>query len=117
MRKMMLILSIAIPCILLAGCTVPPVPVQRIDWGAIGGSRADATIKLAYEYDPNRPATIPSEIQAIDIAKNRCMRWGYTGVEAFGSSINTCIQQNMYGQCLRLLVSREYQCIGDDNTQ
>lgn len=114
MRKVIVLLA-TVYCALLAGCGLVSFPIQTIDWGAIGGSRADATIKLAYEYNPNHPVTMPSEMQAIDIAKNRCTRWGYTGVEAFGSTIRTCMQQDIYGRCMRMLVSKEYQCIGDDD--
>lgn len=56
------------------------------------GSRADATVKLSYEYDPRTEIPQVNEAQAFESAQKRCSSWGYSDVEAFGGVIDLCTQ-------------------------
>ena len=80
-------------------------------WAATGGSRADGTVELAFEYGEFEKPEI-DEQQGVDLAAARCGRWGYTGSEPFGSAMNKCEMVGGYGNCLRWLVTRTYQCTG-----
>jgi hypothetical protein len=91
----------------LSGCSV------NKDWVATGGSRADATIKLSYQYGFGQDVIV-SEQQAVELAKKRCNVWGYTGAEAFGGVTRVCNQMGSMG-CNDGIVTKEYQCIGQGN--
>jgi len=80
------------------------------DWAATGGSRADGTIKLSYEYGMFENPQV-SDQQGISIAKNRCSSWGYKDAEAFGGISKTCTQMTSSG-CSTWFVTKEYQCLG-----
>lgn len=88
-----------------AGCAV------KKDWVVSGGSRADATIKLSYEYSA---FVVPQvdEAQAIERASERCKLWGYERAEPFGAVTRTCSAPGFSGGCNRWLVTKEYQCVG-----
>jgi hypothetical protein len=80
---------------------------------ATGGSRADGTVTMSYEFgwlqDP--------EVQwgpAQNIARSRCGAWGYTDAQAFGGGQATCISYDGYGGCNRTRVDMVYQCTGAD---
>ena len=85
------------------------------DWVATGGSRADATIELSYEYYPNTEMPILNEQQGLDLAIARCRSWGYRSAEAFGGAKSVC-NAWMGGfdgpTCLQMLVTKQYQCLG-----
>jgi hypothetical protein len=79
-------------------------------YGATGGSRADGTVKLSYQYGGfEKPVVDPQ--QALSLARSKCRAWGYTDAEAFGTEISTCTASNAYG-CLQYVVTAEYQCLG-----
>jgi len=59
------------------GCAV------KKDWVSTGGSRADGTVKLSYEYGALEVPQL-DEQQAIRLAIQRCQAWGYDRAEAFG---------------------------------
>jgi hypothetical protein len=85
------------------------------DWYAIGGSRADATVKLGFNYNPNTEKPDVSRQQADIIAETKCKTWGYTGAEPFGSVMQRCsnMSYSMYGPiCYQMEVTTEYQCTG-----
>lgn len=91
--------------LVLSGCaTTKP-------WSAIGGSRADATVRLSYEYGLlERPLT--DDAEALDLAIARCRTWDYTGAEAFGGVTQVCsVPSGMHG-CDRFVVTKEFQCTG-----
>lgn len=88
----------------LAGCAV------NKDWVAAGGSRADGTVKLAYEYGEFQKPMV-SRDQAVRTATDRCAAWGYTGAEPFGEVLTNCINGNAYG-CNVYRVTAEFQCTG-----
>lgn len=98
-------LIVAFFCVqLLAACAVQKPMV------ATGGSRADGTVKLSYEYGRFEQPR-PDFSQGMRVAQARCAAWGYTGAEAFGGSTKLCNQPSGNG-CARWVVTTEYQCIG-----
>ena len=87
----------------LYSCSVP------VSSAPIGGSRADGTITVAYEYGA---LTVP-EVNRNEMdrqAKERCGRWGYEEAERFGGETRQCTRPDGSG-CWRWLVSVQYQCI------
>jgi hypothetical protein len=88
----------------MASCTVTKVPVPT------GGSRADGTIKMSYEYGGfERPQV---DVNAAHLsAAQRCAAWGYTDAEPFGGYVSQCTAANQYG-CVHWFVTMTYQCTG-----
>ena len=102
MKAMLVVLSAALA---LSGCATSK------NWSATGGSRADATVRLSYEYGAfEKPQT--NETEAMNLAVARCKTWGYTGAEAFGGTTQQCNMPGGMGGCNRFLVTKEYQCTG-----
>jgi YecR-like lipoprotein len=77
----------------------------------MGGSRADGTVDLSYEYGGLQQPQI-DESQGVDLAATTCAGWGYSSSQPFGGTLNRCEEVNGYGMCLRYLVTRKYQCLG-----
>ena len=88
----------------LAGCAV------QKDWVPISGSRADGTVKLAFEYGGFEEPQVNRE-QAISEATKRCSAWGYTAAEPFGGTMRHCTAWNAYG-CISYRVEATFQCTG-----
>ena len=78
---------------------------------ATGGSRADGTVELSYEYGMFEKPQVQWD-QGLVTATERCKAWGYQGAEAFGGTTSECQAYNGYGNCVRWLVTVKYQCIG-----
>lgn len=98
--------------VLLAGCASQ----QPVDWGATGGSRADATVEVGYQYNPTVTIPVTDQQQADSLADDRCRAWGYDTAEVFGVQRSQCQQTGtgIYdGQCISMWVTMQYQCIGD----
>ena len=89
--------------VFFSGCAVQ---VQGVP---VGGSRADGTVTLAYEYMDliEIPEVNWEEMQKQ--AQDRCARWGYLNAERFGGELRDCIEQGS-SSCARWRVSIEYQC-------
>lgn len=108
MKKMYLSLLFAgISISLLSGCATPKM------FQAVGGSKSDGTVKLAYQYGGFQKPVVDQN-QALSLAKRKCSVWGYDGAEAFGTGFSTCNSYNAYG-CTSQTVSVEYQCTGETN--
>jgi len=90
---------------LVSGCAV------QKDWVATGGSRADATVRLSYEYGAFESPQV-SDAQADMLAAQRCKTWGYEGAEPFGGITQVCNLPDGLGGCNRWLVTKEFQCMG-----
>ena len=88
----------------LQGCAVQKQLV------ATGGSRADGTVKMAYEFGMFEQPVINMEQGAVSAAQ-RCKSWGYTGAEPFGGQTKQCSSYSG-GGCARWTVTVEYQCTG-----
>ena len=85
-------------------CAAVKVPMPT------GGSKADATVTLSYEYGVMEDVEVDwnqSDYQALQ----RCRNWGYSQAESFGNGTEVCIQVNSYGTCLRYRVDITYQCM------
>ena len=98
----------AFAALVLSGCA------STKQWSATGGSRADATVRLSYEYGQfEKPQT--NEQEALNLATARCKTWGYSGAEAFGGVTQQCNMPGGMGGCARFLVTKEFQCTGMGN--
>ena len=99
----------ALTGVLVLACSMSSCAVQKT-MQATGGSRADGTVKLSYEYGQFEQPTVDMR-QGMSIATKRCASWGYNGAEPFGGHTRTC---NGYGggSCNHWLVTVEYQCTG-----
>ena len=105
---MKVIMVAAAAALLLSGCATTK------NWSATGGSRADATVRLSYEYGAfEQPQT--NEMEAINLATSRCKTWGYTGAEAFGGVTRQCNMPGGMGGCNGWIVTKEFQCTGMGN--
>ena len=81
------------------------VPVSSVP---IGGSRADGTVTVAYEYGPFAIPEVNRE-EMYRQAKERCQRWGYQEAERFGGGTRQCIRPDG-SACWLWRVSIQYQC-------
>lgn len=98
MKKLILLCTL-----LIAGCATNKT------FEAIGGSKADATIKLAYEYGVFEKPVVNWDL-ADSTARQRCAAWGYKNAQRF-TTTNHCISYNGYGNCIRTQVNVVYQCL------
>lgn len=79
-------------------------------WSVVGGSKADGTVRLAYEYTEFE---IPNtdEKQALTSALKRCKAWGYKNAEPFDAAMNSCISApGAFQACSMTRVTMDYQC-------
>lgn len=106
MKKLTCLLAV-VACVLTIGCA------RKVykNWAATGGSRADAVVRLSYQYT-NLEIPQVNDAEAQKLAEKKCQSWGYSGAEAFGASIVHCLQIGYYGDCMNSLVTKEFQCIG-----
>ncbi len=88
----------------LAGCAVSK------QWTATGGSRADAIVRLSYEYGEFEAPEI-SINEGVPLAKKRCAAWGYSNAEPFGGQTKSCNRSGGFGGCSSWMVTVEYQCL------
>ena len=124
------IIIVALAVIFLSGCAelLEPMPTPMKTGFPVGGSRADGTVTLVYEYDRYETYQVNwGDMQKQ--AQDRCSRWGYLTAEPFGGGIRECIHQEQKKkydycypgeimcleapieyECIRWRVSIEYQC-------
>lgn len=99
----------AAAALVLHGCATPP-PIME----AVGGSRSDGTITMAYEYSTLYHITAPAVNAAAsrENAIKRCRAWGYNGAEPFGGpGVKKCVAGPAFA-CEKYRVTMEYQCTG-----
>lgn len=101
MRSIIMLLLIAS----ITACATVKVPQPT------GGSRADGTVDLSYQYGMFEEPQI-DWIAAENAATQRCSAWGYSGAEAFGGQTQQCQKFNGYGNCIQQHVTVSYQCLG-----
>ena len=106
----LVIVSTLVSALLLSGCATTK------SWSATGGSRADATVRLSYEYTAFEKPNV-DEMQALNLATARCKTWGYTGAEAFGGIIRQCNMPGGMGGCNGWMVTKEVHCTGLGNKE
>lgn len=92
--------------VVLTGCAV------KKDFYAMGGSRADGTVEMAYDFAPFESPKVSTD-QAKSVARSKCRVWGYDDAEAFGGQRQVCNQYNGYGSCIAGNIIVQYQCIGN----
>ena len=111
--KKMITLFLSLITITLVGCGAKQV---HKDWYALDGSRADATVKVALSWNPEREIPQSDKSQADKIAEERCKAWGYSGAEIFGGASQKCTQIGYTGfttLCLEAQAIVTYQCLGN----
>ncbi len=105
-----LILGIIVTASLwLAGCSTTK------EYVATGGSRADGTVDLSYEYVMFE-SPVENVQQGTTVASSTCAGWGYSASQPFGGETQRCEAVNGYGSCIRWLVTRRYQCLGSPDS-
>lgn len=98
---------------LIAAITITGCATKK-DFYAMGGSRADGTVDMAYDFRQfESPVVNPAQAQSI--AKSKCRVWGYSDAEAFGGMTQNCHQRDGFGTCVAGQVVHTYQCIGNLN--
>lgn len=88
----------------LSGCAV------QKEWGTSGGSKSDGTVELSFTYGLFEKPQIDNK-KGLEKAKKSCMTWGYSSAEEFEFLEERCLSRNAYGDCLRAIVTKKYQCI------
>jgi len=89
----------------LVGCAA------QQSWYAVGGSRADGTVRLAFTASEFANAN-PNPAQGVALATQRCRAWGYNAAEAFGGVVRQCNgTQGMFSGCGEYVYYAEYQCL------
>ena len=104
MKRNIAILALA-GALAISGCATPVRPV------ATGGSRADATVDMSFEFGEMQKPIVDWNQAQVDAGK-RCAVWGYTGAESFGGQKNQCLQAGGLSGCQRMGVTMTYQCTG-----
>ncbi len=102
--------ALVLACLLAAclmGCA------RHKDLVATGGSRADGTVTMSYEFGPGEIPKVDPAQGAISAAE-RCRAWGYTDAQPFGGETRQCNAPSQYG-CMRWFVSMTYQCLGGNH--
>lgn len=103
MRILILLMLLAVTA---TGCS------SRKDFYATGGSRADGSIDMAYNFKQFE-TPIVDIAQAKTIANDKCAVWGYERAQAFGGQTENCQARNGFGDCVAGQVVVKYQCIGN----
>ena len=106
-RTTMLLLAAA--AVASASCAV------QKQWAAIGGSRSDGTVKMAYEYGGFEQPVVDNSA-AFESAKRHCAEWGYSNAKPFEGVTKQCTSYNQYG-CVRWRVVATFQCTGTPRTR
>lgn len=78
---------------------------------AVGGSRADASVEMAYQQNTFEIVT-PDWNAAGIAAARRCQAWGYSRADAFEGTRSSCTRYDGFGGCAQMTHSRTYQCLG-----
>ena len=103
MHKLILLVMLAVA---ITGCS------SRKDFHATGGSRADGSIDMAYDFKPFETPIVDIN-QAESIATSKCAVWGYQRAEPFGGKTQICQTRDGWGNCTAGQVVVKYQCIGN----
>jgi len=113
MKKNVFICFLIVASLFLTGCA-KKTPKTFLP---VGGSKADATVKLSYDYNPAREIPVIDEKQTAMAAKRKCQAWGYQDASPFGAVISTCTRFDPWAGCINMSVITEYQCIGGTTTK
>src|SRR5437868_1611912 len=105
MEKIGVLVMVAVCC----GCAVTK------QWVPTGGSRADGTVKLSYQFALLESPQVDPQ-QGAAAARAKCKAWGYEDAEAFGGQTQVCNNFTSSG-CNSWVVTAEYQCIGNPGSR
>lgn len=97
-------IGVWVVALLLAGCAATPA-----QWHAVGGSKSDGAVILAYDAGAFQSKTENAE-GALVLAVSRCQGWGYSGAQPFGLLQKGCAQYNG-NVCAVYRYAREFQCL------
>ncbi|WPC06941.1 YecR family lipoprotein [Pseudomonas benzenivorans] len=99
---------------LLALSVIAALPgcATKKDFYATGGSRADGTVDMAYDFRPFEQPVV-DHVQAQRVAKSKCGVWGYSNAEPFGGKTTNCYSRDGWGNCTAGQIIVKYQCIGN----
>ncbi|CAN7566188.1 YecR-like lipofamily protein [Pseudomonas sp. LjRoot277] len=103
MRKLLFLVVLAV---VVSGCS------SRKDFYATGGSRADGSIDMAYDFKAFETPVVDYK-QAESIANSKCAVWGYDRAEPFGGQTQNCQARDGWGNCNAGQMIVKYQCIGN----
>ena len=103
MLKLLFVVALAV---LVSGCS------SRKDFYATGGSRADGSIDMAYDFKAFETPVVDHK-QAQSIANSKCAVWGYDRAEPFGGKTQNCQARDGWGNCNAGQIIVKYQCIGN----
>ena len=103
MRKLLCLVLLVVA---VTGCS------SRKDFYATGGSRADGSIDMAYDFKPFETPIVDYK-QAEAIANSKCSVWGYDRAEPFGGKTQICQVRDGWGNCTGGQMIVKYQCIGN----
>lgn len=96
----------------VAGCmNANPEPKIAV---AMGGSKADGTITMGYNYTLYDQLAQADMRRATKDAAQRCSLWGYTSAQPFGGVTDVCHQRGTglaAGACLNGTRSTVFQCL------
>jgi hypothetical protein len=81
-------------------------------WASAGGSRETGVVRVAYEYPEFQQPDV-SDLQAEELALNRCHAWGYRAAQPIAGQIRQCANMDD-GNCNLWSVTREFQCTNTD---
>lgn len=103
------VLFIIMAIITITGCTV------KKDMYAMGGSKADGTIRMGYTYGELEKPKVDMK-QGGALAAQKCKIWGYDSAEPFGGVVEQCTTIS-FGGCETMTAYVEYQCTGGKSAQ
>ncbi|MGY0560650.1 YecR family lipoprotein [Luteimonas sp. A277] len=96
--------------IVLAGCAT------QKELLVTEASRSDGVVTLSYESNEFQSVSYDAQ-RAQELATQRCVAWGYSGAESFGSERTTCTSRRGFGNCGARRVDIQYQCTGSPSGQ
>ncbi len=109
MRRFALLGILALAFAVGAGCALQK-PIHK-DWVPVGGSKSDATVKLAYSWVPAKEIPQVSQNQAAILATSKCQTWGYEKAEPFGGVLTNMTGYDVSGWP-QMTATQEFQCVG-----
>jgi hypothetical protein len=94
-------------CALASGCSV------QKDFVPVDGSKADATILVGFKYDVSSEKPVYDVEQAYAVAKDRCMKWGFSDAEFWEPEQWAKCSDSTWQGCdmSDRVVLRRYQCL------
>ena len=102
------IIIAALAVVFLSGCAELLATPMKTGF-PVGGSRADGTVTLVYEYGRYETYQVNWENMQKQ-AQDRCVGWGYNTAERVGGELSDCIEHSI--ETYDLCVSKGYNLAG-----